>query len=146
MAEAARLGLEALALTDHMELAGYFLIVYEIAKFCHDNNILAQGRGSAANSVVCYALKITNADPIEHNLAATSPARWAIRQARRTPGPQEFYDLVIEIALIHEFKAKAGGAPSSRQRRRSKASSTGPRRASRTWSGKTPNSKNASGH
>ncbi|HXR70454.1 MAG TPA: hypothetical protein VN779_06740, partial [Actinocrinis sp.] len=54
MAEAARLGLEALALTDHMELAGYFLIVYEIAKFCHDNNILAQGRGSAANSAVCY--------------------------------------------------------------------------------------------
>jgi error-prone DNA polymerase len=52
----------------HMELAGYFLIVYEIAKFCHDNNILAQGRGSAANSAVCYALKITNADPIEHNL------------------------------------------------------------------------------
>ncbi len=52
----------------HMELAGYFLIVYEIAKFCHDGNILAQGRGSAANSAVCYALRITNVDPVEHNL------------------------------------------------------------------------------
>ena len=50
------------------EFSGYFLIVYEIAKFCHDNNILAQGRGSAANSAVCYALKITNVDAIEHNL------------------------------------------------------------------------------
>ncbi|HZU56307.1 MAG TPA: error-prone DNA polymerase [Actinocrinis sp.] len=51
-----------------MKLAGYFLIVYEIAKFCHDNNILAQGRGSAANSAVCYALKITNVDAVKHNL------------------------------------------------------------------------------
>ena len=52
----------------HRELTGYFLIVYEIAKFCHERGILAQGRGSAANSAVCYALKITNVDAIEHNL------------------------------------------------------------------------------
>jgi error-prone DNA polymerase len=52
----------------HMKFSGYFLIVYEIAKYCHDNGILAQGRGSAANSAVCYALKITNVDAIEHNL------------------------------------------------------------------------------
>ena len=52
----------------HMELAGYFLIVWEIARFCRDNDILAQGRGSAANSAVCYALNITNADPIQYNL------------------------------------------------------------------------------
>jgi error-prone DNA polymerase len=48
--------------------AGYFLIVYEIAKFCRDRGILAQGRGSAANSAVCYALYITNVDAVGHNL------------------------------------------------------------------------------
>ncbi|MGH3417468.1 MAG: PHP domain-containing protein, partial [Actinocrinis sp.] len=52
----------------HMELAGYFLIVYEIATFCRDHGILAQGRGSAANSAVCYALKITNVDAVKHKL------------------------------------------------------------------------------
>jgi error-prone DNA polymerase len=50
------------------KFAGYFLIVYEIARFCHDNKIFAQGRGSAANSAVCYALKITNVDAIKYNL------------------------------------------------------------------------------
>jgi error-prone DNA polymerase len=51
-----------------LEMAGYFLIVYEIAKFCHDQNILAQGRGSAANSAVCYALRITNVDAVRYKL------------------------------------------------------------------------------
>lgn len=51
-----------------LQLAGYFLIVYEITKFCHENGILAQGRGSAANSAVCYALRITNVDAVHHNL------------------------------------------------------------------------------
>ena len=48
--------------------SGYFLIVYQIAKFCHDNGILAQGRGSAANSAVCYALGITAVDPVRFDL------------------------------------------------------------------------------
>jgi error-prone DNA polymerase len=48
--------------------SGYFLIVYQIAKYCHDNGILAQGRGSAANSAVCYALGITAVDPVHYNL------------------------------------------------------------------------------
>ena len=51
-----------------LEMAGYFLIVFEIAKFCHDNGILAQGRGSAANSAVCYALRITNVDAVRYRL------------------------------------------------------------------------------
>ena len=49
-------------------LAGYFLTVSDISDFCKDNNILSQGRGSAANSVVCYALGITAVDPIQHDL------------------------------------------------------------------------------
>ncbi|MFP5276256.1 MAG: DNA polymerase III subunit alpha [Acidobacteriota bacterium] len=43
---------------------GYFLIVWDIIQFCKRNGILVQGRGSAANSAVCYALEITAVDPV----------------------------------------------------------------------------------
>jgi error-prone DNA polymerase len=47
---------------------GYFLIVHDITAFCERQGILCQGRGSAANSAVCYALGITNVDPVRHGL------------------------------------------------------------------------------
>ncbi len=47
-----------------LNLAGYFLIVWDIVEFCRRHGILAQGRGSAANSAVCYSLGITAVDPI----------------------------------------------------------------------------------
>ncbi|HXQ23061.1 MAG TPA: error-prone DNA polymerase [Candidatus Acidoferrales bacterium] len=47
-----------------LELAGYFLIVWDIVRFCRAQRILAQGRGSAANSAVCYALGITAVDAV----------------------------------------------------------------------------------
>ncbi len=47
---------------------GYFLIVHDIVEFCENNGILCQGRGSAANSAVCYALGITSVDPVRHGL------------------------------------------------------------------------------
>ena len=50
------------------KLAGYFLLVSDISDFCKTEGILSQGRGSAANSVVCYSLGITAVDPIEHKL------------------------------------------------------------------------------
>jgi error-prone DNA polymerase len=53
-----------LALIEKLALAGYFLIVWDIVRFCKENGILAQGRGSAANSAVCYALGITAVDPV----------------------------------------------------------------------------------
>ena len=53
-----------LALIGQLELAGYFLIVWDIVRFCGREGILVQGRGSAANSVVCYALGITAIDPV----------------------------------------------------------------------------------
>jgi DNA-directed DNA polymerase III PolC len=53
-----------LALIEHLDLAGYFLIVWDLVRFCREQNILAQGRGSAANSAVCYSLGITAVDPI----------------------------------------------------------------------------------
>ncbi|MBM3781641.1 MAG: DNA polymerase III subunit alpha [Acidobacteria bacterium] len=53
-----------LHLIDTLNLAGYFLIVWDIVNFCRQNDILVQGRGSAANSAVCYSLGITAVDPV----------------------------------------------------------------------------------
>jgi error-prone DNA polymerase len=53
-----------LNLIGKLELAGYFLIVWDMIRFCHREGILVQGRGSAANSAVCYALGITAVDPV----------------------------------------------------------------------------------
>ncbi|MHB8218260.1 MAG: DNA polymerase III subunit alpha [Candidatus Sulfotelmatobacter sp.] len=53
-----------LALIEKLKLAGYFLIVWDLVRFCREENILLQGRGSAANSAVCYSLSITAVDPI----------------------------------------------------------------------------------
>jgi error-prone DNA polymerase len=53
-----------LALIAKLGFAGYFLIVWDIIDYCKRNDILIQGRGSAANSAVCYALEITAIDPV----------------------------------------------------------------------------------
>jgi error-prone DNA polymerase len=57
-----------LALIEKLELPGYFLIVWDIVRFCRQQNILVQGRGSAANSAVCYSLGITAVDPVTMDL------------------------------------------------------------------------------
>jgi error-prone DNA polymerase len=57
-----------LALIEKLDLAGYFLIVWDIVEFCRKQNILVQGRGSAANSAVCYSLGITAVDPVAMEL------------------------------------------------------------------------------
>ena len=57
-----------LKIIDKLDLAGYFLIVWDIVRFCREHNILVQGRGSAANSAVCYALGITAVDPVGMDL------------------------------------------------------------------------------
>src|SRR5207244_9994014 len=53
-----------LGMIERLDLAGYFLIVWDIVRFSRARGILCQGRGSAANSAVCYALGITAVDPI----------------------------------------------------------------------------------
>src|SRR5262249_35558669 len=76
-----------LALIARLGLAGYFLIVHDLVRFCAKEKILAQGRGSAANSAVCYALEITAVDPVgmgllferflsEERTAATGHKAW----------------------------------------------------------------------
>jgi error-prone DNA polymerase len=57
-----------LAMIEKLDLAGYFLIVWDIVDFCRRQNILVQGRGSAANSAVCYSLGITAIDAVEMEL------------------------------------------------------------------------------
>ncbi len=57
-----------LALIAKLGFAGYFLIVWDIVQYCKNNGILVQGRGSAANSAVCYALEITAVDPVDMDL------------------------------------------------------------------------------
>src|SRR5687767_10174009 len=57
-----------LDLIEKLELAGYFLIVWDIVNYCRQHDILVQGRGSAANSAVCYSLGITAVDPIKMEL------------------------------------------------------------------------------
>ena len=61
-----------------LKFPGYFLVVHDITQFCRRNDILCQGRGSAANSAVCYALGVTAVDPIANELLFErflSPAR-----------------------------------------------------------------------
>jgi error-prone DNA polymerase len=63
--EKARLQIEReLTLIERLHLEGYFLIVWDIVRFCNERGILVQGRGSAANSAVCYALGITAVDAV----------------------------------------------------------------------------------
>src|SRR5262249_19796981 len=57
-----------LGLIEKLDLAGYFLIVWDIVNYCRQQDILVQGRGSAANSAVCYGLGITAVDPIAMDL------------------------------------------------------------------------------
>jgi error-prone DNA polymerase len=57
-----------LDLIEKLGLAGYFLIVWDLVNFCRQQDILVQGRGSAANSAVCYSLGITAVDPVGMDL------------------------------------------------------------------------------
>jgi error-prone DNA polymerase len=57
-----------LKLIEKLKLPGYFLIVWDLVRYCREQNILVQGRGSAANSAVCYSLGITAVDPVRMEL------------------------------------------------------------------------------
>jgi error-prone DNA polymerase len=67
-AEAYRQIEHELAIIEELHFPGYFLVVWDIARFCRESSILCQGRGSAANSAVCYALEITAVDPVYYEL------------------------------------------------------------------------------
>ena len=72
-----------------MDLAGYFLIVWDIVRAANEMRVLCQGRGSAANSAVCYALGITAVDPIGMNL---------LFERFMSEGRQEIPDIDVDFA------------------------------------------------
>src|SRR5947207_3279415 len=57
-----------LKLIEHLKLEGYFLIVWDLVRFCREQNILVQGRGSADNTAACYSLGITAIDRVGMDL------------------------------------------------------------------------------
>jgi len=79
-----------LALIDELDYGGYFLTMWEIVQYCRRENILCQGRGSAANSVVCYCLGITAVDPTRVELLFE---RFLSRERREPPD--------IDLDIMH---------------------------------------------
>ncbi|MGH3733875.1 MAG: error-prone DNA polymerase [Acidimicrobiales bacterium] len=102
--------------------AGYFLTVWDITEFCRRNDIYCQGRGSAANSAVCYSLGITNADAVALNLffeRFLSPERDGppdidvdIESGRREEVIQYVYDRydrhhAAQVAAVITYRSKS---------------------------------------
>ena len=80
-----------LALIDELDYCGYFLTMWEIVRFCREKGILCQGRGSAANSAVCYCLGITAIDPVRMGLLFE---RFISRERAEPPD--------IDLDIMHE--------------------------------------------
>jgi len=93
--DAARQIAHELDLIERLDLAGYFLVVWDIVRFCRENGILAQGRGSAANSAVCYALGITAVDPVGLELLFE---RFLSEDRREAPD--------IDVDIAHQEREK----------------------------------------
>jgi error-prone DNA polymerase len=111
-----------LRIIEQLGFPGYFLVVHDIVKFCRDNGILCQGRGSAANSAVCFALGITNVDAVRFELLFErflAPARDGppdidldIESDRREEAIQYVYDKygrrhAAQVANVISYRAKS---------------------------------------
>ena len=92
-------------LIEQLGFPGYFLVVWDIVEFCRRNDIFCQGRGSAANSAVCYALGITNADAV-----TPRPALRAVPLARaRRPARHRHRHRVGPARGGHPVRLRAHG-------------------------------------
>jgi len=90
--EDARAQLEReLSLITELDYCGYFLTMYEVVRYCRSRDILCQGRGSAANSAVCYCLGITAVDPVRLDLLFE---RFISRERAEPPD--------IDLDIMHE--------------------------------------------
>jgi error-prone DNA polymerase len=111
-----------LAIIDELGFPGYFLVVWEIVRFCQERGILCQGRGSAANSAVCYALGITAVDAVRYELLFErflSPDRDGppdididIESDRREEAIQHVYDYydrdhAAQVANVISYRPKS---------------------------------------
>ena len=114
-----------LALIDELDYCGYFLTMWEIVRFCRERGILCQGRGSAANSAVCYCLGITAVDPVRMDLlferflsrerAEPPDIDLDIEHERREEVIQHVYakygrDHAAMVANVIRYRAALGGA------------------------------------
>jgi error-prone DNA polymerase len=90
-AEALQLIEKELQLVQDLDYGGYFLTMHEIVRYCRENGILCQGRGSAANSIVCYCLGITAVDPVKMSLLFE---RFLSRERAEPPD--------IDLDIMHE--------------------------------------------
>ncbi|MFD4462396.1 error-prone DNA polymerase [Nocardia sp. NPDC058480] len=111
-----------LAVIADLNFPGYFLVVHDIVEFCKNSDILCQGRGSAANSAVCYAIGITNVDPVGNQLLFErflSPERDGppdidvdIESDRREEAIQHVYakygrDYAAQVANVITYRGKS---------------------------------------
>ncbi|MFD3595264.1 error-prone DNA polymerase [Nocardia sp. NPDC058640] len=111
-----------LAVIEELKFPGYFLVVHDIVEFCKRSDILCQGRGSAANSAVCYAIGITNVDPVGNQLLFErflSPERDGppdidvdIESDRREEAIQHVYakygrDYAAQVANVITYRGKS---------------------------------------
>jgi error-prone DNA polymerase len=94
-----------LALIDELGYAMYFITVHDIVKFAIDNHILCQGRGSAANSAVCYCLAITAVDPSESQLLFE---RFISRERKEPPDIDVDFEHQRREEVIQYIYAKYG--------------------------------------
>ena len=94
-----------LALIDELNYAMYFITVHDIVKFAIDNHILCQGRGSAANSAVCYCLAITAVDPAESQLLFE---RFISRERKEPPDIDVDFEHQRREEVIQYIYAKYG--------------------------------------
>jgi error-prone DNA polymerase len=104
--EKVRALLEAeLALIAKLDYAPYFLTIHDIVRVAGDKGILCQGRGSAANSAVCFVLGITSVDPAEHNLLF---ARFISEERREPPDIDVDFEHERREEIIQHIYARYG--------------------------------------
>ena len=94
-----------LALIKKLDYARYFLTIHDIVRVANDKGILCQGRGSAANSAVCYVLGITCVDPAEHNVLF---ARFISEERREPPDIDVDFEHERREEIIQHLYARYG--------------------------------------
>ncbi len=94
-----------LALIRKLKYARYFLTIHDIVRVANDKGILCQGRGSAANSAVCYVLGITAVDPAEHNVLF---ARFISEERREPPDIDVDFEHERREAIIQHIYKRYG--------------------------------------
>jgi error-prone DNA polymerase len=102
-----RLLRDELALICRLDYAQYFLTIHDIVRVAHDKGILCQGRGSAANSAVCYVLGITAVDPAEHDLLF---ARFISEERKEPPDIDVDFEHEQREEIIQHIYDKYGRA------------------------------------